>query len=673
MFSGLKKLLGTITVEEKGDIIIIEGISSFNISNNIYKIWKTSKIFDNMFTYVKSNKIIFNKFFAIDFIYTIERVLNDRIKHVNYRALRKTIDLIKENTWVKNTLIEHSNILDLNNLSEFNVTPLPHQLDFLNIYNKNTPKYNLNGYLLAAAPGSGKTLNSLFLGSAIGADITICIVPKNSVDRVWDATISNHYKTKQKYWTSISNDELKPGKRFYVFHYEQIEKAIEFFSKYKEFNKPFIILDECHNLNDIDSLRTSSFIKLCQIIKCENVLWMSGTPIKALGREVMPLLSTIDPLFDNDARNRFKSIYGKNTDRASDILSNRLGMMTFKIDKKIVVGNIVNTFNIDVKIPNAEKYTLTSIRKDMSDYVTKRIDYYKSNMKSFENLYNECLQIHRKTFRTSKDSIEFDKYNEYIKQIRKYYDPKTMGDIIIFCNKYELQKIIPTLPQHLKNEFKNVRSIIKYYVLKVQGEALGRILGKQRAKCHIDMIDHCNLETIIDESINKTVIFTSFVGVVDKAFDYLSNKGFVPLKVYGDTNKDLPSIINQFDKVEDINPLIATFKSLSTAVPLIMANTVIMVDSPFRQHEYDQALSRCDRIGQTEEVNVYNLLLDTGKEPNISTRSNDIMNWSKEQVEALLGFSVDYDLSTSLESIDPFIAMENLNSDVDDRPIYLKW
>jgi hypothetical protein len=84
-----------------------------------------------------------------------------------------------------------------------------------------------------------------------------------------------------------------------------------------------------------------------------------------------------------------------------------------------------------------------------------------------------------------------------------------------------------------------------------------------------------------------------------------------------------------------------------------MANTVVFLNAPFRDHEYEQACSRVDRLGQTEVVNIYDVYLDTGKEPNISTRSLDIMAWSKSQVDAMLGTSGT-----------PALAMEELREDL---------
>jgi superfamily II DNA or RNA helicase len=171
------------------------------------------------------------------------------------------------------------------------------------------------------------------------------------------------------------------------------------------------------------------------------------------------------------------------------------------------------------------------------------------------------------------------------------------------------------------------------------------------------MAKHAELSEYIDNSEKKTVIFTSYVEVLEQLQKETSEDGYNPLVVYGATNKNLGSIIQRFERDPDINPLIATFDSLSTAVPLIMANTAIMFNQPFRQHEIEQASARIDRLDQDSPVHFVNVLLDTNGVPNISTRNLDIVEWSRQQVDQIMGNSsgldnVSVESRSSMESID---------------------
>jgi hypothetical protein len=249
----------------------------------------------------------------------------------------------------------------------------------------------------------------------------------------------------------------------------------------------------------------------------------------------------------------------------------------------------------------------------------------------------------------------------------------------IYCNKYEKDVIGPTLPRQAKEAFKNVRSIIKYYKLKVQGEALGQILGKRRAQCIADMVPHIDMAQYIDSAKKKTIIFTSYVTVVDVVSDYLKKGGYKPAIVYGETSNQLASIVGAFERDPDLNPLIATYASLSTAVPLVMANEMILLNQPFRSYERDQATARCVRQGQDEDVNIQDIFLDTGEEPNISTRSRDILMWSRQQVEEILDFKNPTFAMESISQItqlpeqDWIVAMEEFLEDTDGFQGIEKW
>jgi hypothetical protein len=85
-------------------------------------------------------------------------------------------------------------------------------------------------------------------------------------------------------------------------------------------------------------------------------------------------------------------------------------------------------------------------------------------------------------------------------------------------------------------------------------------------------------------------------------------------------------------------------------VPLTAANQLLLLNQPFRSGIREQTVARAARLGQDLPVDVWDVLLDTGDLPNISTRSNDIMEWSQQQVASIIGVTnVDLD-SLALEA-----------------------
>ncbi len=661
--SFFKNLLGIAFVQESQTQIQIGGVRAQRIGMDLMSEWGTSKIERNMFTRFSSQTIMFDKFFALDVHYMLRKLMEGNTR-TGRATLQAVIQQMEQNTFLKNLTVDPPKFLDRSKIALFHKTPLPHQAEFYDIYEDRTQRYGLNGYMLSAAAGSGKTLTDLTLAEMIGASVVIIVSPKNAVDRVWVKSLLEEYKVPQKFWVAGSGQPYK-HERFIVCHYEALEKAQEAVRQANTANA-VVILDESHNLNDMESLRTQLFVSMCQSIKCRHVLWASGTPIKALGYETIPLLRTIDPLFTQDVEARFKSIFGRDAKRANDILRNRMGIISFRVEKGAVVDNKPHTYTVKVELPNGNQYTLATIRSEMEAFVAQRMAHYKQNFSAYEKQYNDCLKVFADQLKTAEQKKAYSSYCDYIRQIRRGYDPVAHKEAANYCNQYELKVIIPALPGEMKKTFKSVRSVIKYMQLKVMGEALGSILGKKRAECHIAMIPYMGLPKMIEDAVKKTVIFTSYVSVVDAINAYLKQKDYKPLIVYGETNKDLAEHVATFEKVPEANPLIATYQSLSTAVPLVMANVAVFTNQPFRDHEKIQAQARVDRLGQDQPVTFYDILLDTGNEPNISTRAEEIMKWSRDQVAAILGTGVPDDTiglesySEMVDSIEYHYAREQL-------------
>lgn len=514
------------------------------------------------------------------------------------------------------------------------------------------------------------TLSALMIANCLDADLIVIVSPKNAIERVWESSIQTLYKHKQTYWMSHRDVPIKGNERFIIGNYEAIDKIASAMltrkAKIGRDAKVMVILDESHNLNEIGSLRTQRFIDLCVASGSKDILELSGTPIKALGAESLPLLRCIDPYFTPDVEVRFKKIFGKDAAKGLDILQHRLGLVMFKVEKKALnlLDPIIKT--VKVKIPNGVDFTLNAVANDMSKFIEQQVKFYANTKETDEALFYGYLKTYEDSLTSEHDKLDLAKYKHNLKAVIAAQGfLKEVIEESLFCNKFEKEKIIPMLQGKDKESFRHVKTLVKYVSLKIQGECLGRVLGKKRIDCHVAMVPHINFVEICESTTKKTIVFTSFVEALRATEQTVRDAGLEPVMVYGDTNKDLNKIIKDFESNPNTNPLVATFNSLSTAVPLIMADTMIMLNAPFRGYIQEQAISRIHRIGADTQTTVYMMSLDTGAEPNLSTRSSDILAWSQKQVEKILGISAPFEITEGFENLEEGgairISMESLD------------
>ena len=643
MFSTLRRVLGAINVTETDNDIRIDGVPAQVMSRDIARIWKTSRINSYMFTSIGRNRIVLPKFFGVELLYMIDQMIDFGNLHVSSRTLNQIKTGLLENTWLRTVNDEVIGGLNQTKIRDLIYTPKDYQREFFETYNRNKERYNLRGFLLAAAAGAGKTYTALALAQMAEADRVVIICPKNATLRVWQSEVETLFKKPQKCWVKQLDKPFK-NERFVVFHYEALPKALEMVDKLKT-DRTMVILDESHNLNDVKSLQTQRFLQLVEALQPTDVLPMSGTPIKALGAEAIPLLTMLDPLFKPSVAERFKRIYGRDGARSLDILKHRIGLLSFKVEKERLglAKPIMKEFK--VKIPNAEEYTLDAIREKMRNFIEERFTYYRKRRKEDVAFYDGCIKDYERTISSASERAMFKEYQSNVKRLTNDKSTFKDGDTIQATNTFERNYVIPKLPRNKVNQFKEVKTIVKYVELKIQGEALGRILGRARSQCHVDMVRYIDFMAICETTKKKTVIFSTSVDVVEATEARLKSIGMKPMAVYGKTNANLAGIVKEFDRNPKINPLCATYQSLSTAVPLTMADTMIMIDSPFRAYIREQAISRIHRLGADTQTTVYECRLDTGDKPNISTRSADILAWSQQQVSAIMGIDSPFDIA----------------------------
>lgn len=668
-----------VEVDPVKNKVIITGLRFLYVCRDLEK-YIGSKMLYSILDNVSYSRLVFSMFYLPDFYHAINTLLTDpkfkrRIRSgrelLAIRTELEKIPLIANIKVINETEPNAIPKLDKSKLNRIfnNIKLFDYQDKFIDDCVWKSKLLGLNGYLLDAPPGSGKSISSISLMEILGADTIIVVCPKKAVNDVWDETITRIYKEPQPYSMSlpILHGPSKPAgfdinDRFIVCHYESLGKLNDYLKSIKIPNKRYgVILDESHSLNSHNSERSIQFRDLVSKIDPIFCLWMSGTPIKALGTETMTMFATIDRLFDKSVYKSFLKVFGISGVYAISVMAHRLQLVRSEIKTQ---GSGVEQFTHKVKVTlqNGADYTLKTISNKMIDYVKERKEYYQKNAKKYEDDFFSSIEVYRSRVVKGRGDTNFfradlEDYLSKAKTLHSGYsptDPKHK-QYVLECNYYEDKVIIPRLPNDVKKVFRKAKSVYKYVELTIMGEALGNVLGKARSRCNADMVKQLvtdakvisedgeiyqsNLPDLILNAQAKTIIFTDYVEVVKETEYQLKLKGFKPISIFGETTSGngLALQTKIFKEDSEINPLITTYKTLSEAVPLTEANRVIFLNLPFRSGTYEQAVKRANRIGQTLDVDLFEVTLDTGEEPNISTRNEDILKWSEEQVALILG------------------------------------
>lgn len=473
------------------------------------------------------------------------------------------------------------------------------------------------------------------------AEIKIVISPINAIRLVWEREIKAAMKKAPNSWVSdIKGNPPVKGFEYYVFHYEAMDRAYWLTKQLERMGKKWIvIIDESHNFNTIGTNRTNLLVDICRRGQGPLSIWASGSPVKAVSSEVIPMLRSIDPRFTPDVEKRFLAMYRANRVQTNEILNRRLGLISFKIDKKVVTGiPPMTSLRRMITIPNPEPYILENIRAEMRLDIIKRAQKYRLLLPEYERKFYACLDAYEATVKTTKEVEALQTYREYLKRAKASRNGGMPdSEALAFLKEFERKVLLPKLPPHLAREFREVRSVVKTLMLKVRGESLGEFYVKRRAECATQLAIHGGLPELIDAGLGKTLIFSTYSSTLDAVTDYISSKGYNSIGVYGPTAKQVTPLVNEFMTNPDINPLQASYAALSTAVPVYIANQVVMLDVPPRQYVFDQTVARAARKRQENPCFSYEFILNTPGRENISTRGVEILDWSREQVSVIMG------------------------------------
>ena len=568
-------------------------------------------------------------------------------------ALEKTLDQYELKIKTKNPYIE-----DIRNsngkLELINYREIPNYEATCISVAANNHLYVVKDYLV-----THNTYTSLALGEALYYNNIIIIAPSATIDDVWVSSVTKDlYKSPQTHYVLTSKNKDYKKERFLIFSYETLDKI----NKDKKLLrllkrlKPMLIVDEFHNFNNIKALRTYNLMEFIKKVDFTDVALLTGTPVKMSLNEVKPMLYVLDNKFP-PVEDRFDDFYrGK-----YDMFRNR-----FDIYRKHVAKDTKNLPKIDIReykvsVPNSERFTLETINREITEYKVARLAEILEKMDVYESMFQTLLDNVFVTMveqGVTKGNINasLKDYKRVIKSIKKFNKDKKLymaQNLIIEAHEMEKEFILPNLSSKDKKTFKDIISIIKYPELKVLGEALGKILLGTRIKCYNELAANLNYRNLLSLTDKKAIVFSNYVSTCKIAAMTSTSEGFKPVNVYGDHIPNLPTNVKKFNDLKDkANPIVATYKSLSTGVPLLAGNIVLLLDIPVRNYLLDQSISRAWRIGQDRPVMVFMIKLDTGNVFNITDRDHFILNLSTQNVEMITGNANPFEVPEQLHHSD---------------------
>ena len=632
----------TIEKEHEGDYIVLRGINASTLISDVARIYKfninmeepnKAKLFFNIIisgVIFKKMNIKFHRFFALDIYFIM-----DKLWDITQRSMYKqACDLLMEEPNVKKY---YTPLLELpseisNRLNDINIKLFPYQQQFLSTYYNAIHKLELEGYILALGMGLGKTACSIALCYAFNLIPCIITGPRSVIPGWKDSILKFIPSMKQKQVQLIT--EYNPAKektkwKFLICNYEKLETAAEY-SKYAAGPIQMLIIDESQNFRNLTTARTQTLLRVKQDLNIKNILALSGSPIKSLSSELIPMLKLLDPLFDDEATAIFKRVYSRSSydPITASVIKNKLSTyLDYKETADYVKLPEREYYNVNVKLADPKPYYVSTMKDNVWKYVNENMPTYRAAAKPNLDKLEELLKNNIIQENFSKEDI-----NDYWEAVKgKYRDPFNK-DYSLAINTFENEKLKP-LNSALYKEVLTTRRKITSYMAILIGKAIGIYFVHAKIELMVKMVqENVNaIADIINKCETKTIIFSTFAAPLFAIKEELEKAGIGCIIHTG--NSDVVETKDRFKNDNSVKALLATVGSIGTGVDMLqyIASEIIYINRSYRASDEAQQIARIWRRGQAAKVvKIFYLKLDTGDEPNILDSESEISDWSRQ-------------------------------------------
>ena len=629
-------------VKVYGPTIEIRGINYVKLRQHMNKLYETrniTKIFEYIYYGSDWNKFKQKKltrsqcrisfirtyvFFALE----LTVMFNELYKKFKLPYYKTLANLIYEKTWLSKTDDSRPSGLNIAALEQIKkeYKLKPYQYDFVSTYNSLTHKLNLNGYILSFDQGLGKTLTAVALGLALEADVVYVVCP-NALKENWANEIKQYFDKyndinrfeEEVYVHNISKSIDIKKVKYIIVNQEAIPKI---YDKVIPGNN-LLVVDESHNFRNIDSKRVGELISLKErLIDCK-VLVMSGTPIKASPNEICPALRLIDPLFTDEVAQVYNSCFNMNNIAASGIIQSRFGRVMYRKTKDEVLKlPEKNIEKLEFNVSEEKRYLVSTIQILIYERYKELYEAESKKQGVFKDEYRDLVTKYTTSSKEDLDNFLYIQLNGISNMELHELD-------IEFKRTYLSKYVYPNIKSRKDKE--RLQYLVKHFTHVIDwciGTAIGEILHPRRKELFMKLYDENSsiISNMIHNNLKKVIIFTPLKDVANHIHRELGNAGLSSVIVTGDINDKLTPIL-RFKEDPNVDVLVATTQTLGTGVTLTEANMMFFFGTPWRSTDFEQCCDRIHRIGQTEEVFIFNVVMKS-EGLNLSARMDQILSWS---------------------------------------------
>lgn len=570
----------------------------------------------------KNDKLLmFHKFFALE-VYHLIRYINNKLNNKYQDALF----LLKKYTWLKNYNTKTNISLNVEKLNQYHL--LPHQISFVKKYLFDKQRFYFRGQFLAFEQGLGKTLTSISLFQYLEKNKVIILCP-NSLQFNWKDELIKKANVNVEEVAILNIDKVTDKTKWLILNFEKIKKVPQNFVS----ANTGLIVDEAHYLKDLNTTRTRLLIEFVNENdeKVNDILLLSGTPLKGDESEFIPYLLILDKNSNKEVLKIFIRLFmqqEKNNELFKHIVMNRLALYFWRdiqANALTLPKKVIRYINVS-PITDLDAFIWENIKKKIKKNI---LPFYLLKKKEYKQLQNAILQKIEKI-----DKIMYVKFLKYFHLLfsLKKVSPELKNYII---EKYSENKHIFTEEE---NKFMKNISHVKNVNLHIINKYINSFITQKRKQILEEIIEK-NINLIVsiinEKEVKKILIMGTIVPPLFKLQNKLASKNIQSYIITGDLSvSERQKIVDKF-KTDNVKVLIASIQTLGTGFTITEANSVLILNYPWRNADLEQAIARVYRYGQTLPVKI-NIFRVKTSSLNIHSHMEEIALQKKKLVQEIM-------------------------------------